>query len=297
MEKIIAEIIKPYGFCNGVELTLNKLYKIKEQYPNKRIILIGDLIHNENVINDLLSQDIELLQGKYDDIVQTLKYINDKEAIYVLSAHGHYEDIIEVLKNNNLNYLDTTCPYINTIHEKLKNISNSKYVLYIGNKDHIECITSIKYLKGEYSVKTDFNYSDIREHKNELLIVNQSTFYIKDQIENYSVDLKDNNIEIMDNFCPNIQKRLDVLEEKVNEFKTIIVVGSSTSSNANTIYKYCTVKLHKDTIFINDLFDINFYIHKIIDNKGKVGIITSTSATKDLADQIKQYLETYHQRF
>lgn len=295
MNKIEVEIIEPYGFCLGVKQTLEKINSLIESDSERKIILLGSLIHNEVVIKSLQKNGVSLIEGNYNDIVSTIDCIHDKDAIYVLSAHGHYSDITNILSKHNLDYVDATCPYIKNIHNILKEINKNKKVLYIGNINHIECQSSIKFLnKDNFYVKKDFNYGDIISNKNNLVIVNQSTYYIKDLINEYEDDLIANNVEVIDNFCPSIMLRISNLEKKVKDFKAIIVVGSKTSSNANTIFKYCQTKLHKYVILINDLFDLNYEYKYLSEIGGKVAIISATSATDDLVIKIKEKLENFY---
>ena len=46
-------VINPHGFCAGVQMALDCAYKAKEEHPEERIYILGNLVHNERVIGDL----------------------------------------------------------------------------------------------------------------------------------------------------------------------------------------------------------------------------------------------------
>lgn len=291
-----AEIIKPYGFCSGVKRTIELTKKLKKENPNKEIILLGYPIHNEDVINDLLDHNIKIIDSKYDNLIDYIECFPNKNAIYVLSAHGHAQDIIDVLNKYQLTYLDTTCPYINAIHKKLETINKNDKVIYIGNPEHIECITSLRHIKSSnISVKKYFTLNDlISNNDNNVVLVNQSTYYIQDQLNDLGTNLEmAKNLIVLDNFCPTIQIRLDEINKRVNEFDCFIIIGSKTSSNANAIQRYCN-SLHKQTFFITntpEIFDKLEYLNHF--NK-KIGILTATSAPSYIADAVYDTLEDYN---
>ena len=293
-----AEIIKPYGFCLGVKRTIDLTKKLRYENPNKEIILLGYPIHNEDVINDLLDNKIKIIDSDYDDLIKYIDCFNNKDAIYVLSAHGHADDIIKCLNKYELTYLDTTCPYIKTIHKKLESINENDNVLYIGDQKHVECITSIRHIKSsKIKIKKEFTLNDlISDDENKTVLINQSTYYIENKLDELSDYIKKiDNLEIIDNFCPCVMQRMSQIKNRINEFGTIIVVGSKTSSNAKAIEKYCN-SLHKETIFISNSPEIfNKLEYLDYHNKTrKIGIITATSAPSYLAEAIYDTIEDYN---
>ncbi|MBU2446834.1 MAG: 4-hydroxy-3-methylbut-2-enyl diphosphate reductase, partial [Bacteroidetes bacterium] len=47
-------IARHFGFCYGVENAIEIAYKTIEEYPDKRIFLLSEMIHNPGVNNDLI---------------------------------------------------------------------------------------------------------------------------------------------------------------------------------------------------------------------------------------------------
>ena len=75
---------KNIGFCNGVKNSIDKTIELLNQ--NKKIYVLGMLVHNENVINDLKNKGVIFV----DDINEV-----PNNSHIVLRAHGVSNDIYE----------------------------------------------------------------------------------------------------------------------------------------------------------------------------------------------------------
>ena len=92
-------------------------------------------------------------------------------------------------------------------------------------------------------------------------------------------------------------QRMSEIKNRINEFGTIIVIGSKTSSNAKAIQKFCN-SLNKETIFISnskEIFNKLEYLHHNNETR-KIGIITATSAPSYLAEAIYDTIEDYNDK-
>ncbi|HDK36034.1 MAG TPA: hypothetical protein ENG82_03910, partial [Bacteroidetes bacterium] len=54
-------LAREFGFCYGVERAVNYAYQTREKFPDRRIFLIGDMIHNPFVNRQLREMQIEIL--------------------------------------------------------------------------------------------------------------------------------------------------------------------------------------------------------------------------------------------
>src|SRR6185503_21383483 len=60
-----------FGFCYGVERAVEYAYETVTKFPNRRIFISGEIIHNPHVNNELQRMGIEFLpksQDKYDRV-------------------------------------------------------------------------------------------------------------------------------------------------------------------------------------------------------------------------------------
>src|ERR1700741_5540910 len=62
-----------FGFCSGVERAVEYAYETVAKFPNHRIFLTGEIIHNPHVNNKLERLGVQFLPNKpqkYDEILK-----------------------------------------------------------------------------------------------------------------------------------------------------------------------------------------------------------------------------------
>src|SRR5688500_13726 len=66
---VTVRLAKEFGFCYGVERAVEYAYQTRRKFPDKRIYLVGEIIHNPHVNARLREMGIEILQprdGQFD---------------------------------------------------------------------------------------------------------------------------------------------------------------------------------------------------------------------------------------
>src|SRR5436190_16156089 len=62
-------LAREFGFCYGVERAVEYAYQTRRKFPDRRILLVGEIIHNPHVNLRLREMGIEILmptEGKFD---------------------------------------------------------------------------------------------------------------------------------------------------------------------------------------------------------------------------------------
>ena len=95
-DKII--VAKTAGFCFGVKRAVNTVYEQIES-GDKDIYTYGPIIHNEEVVNDLASKGVKVLEN--EDDIQKL----DK-GIVVIRSHGVEKKIYDIIEEKKLKLVD-----------------------------------------------------------------------------------------------------------------------------------------------------------------------------------------------
>src|SRR5678815_1374545 len=83
-----------FGFCYGVERAVEYAYETVTKFPNQRIFLTGEIIHNPHVNTKLQQMGIRFLsrgQNKYDEI--------GRDDVVVIPAFGIPAAEIELLSS------------------------------------------------------------------------------------------------------------------------------------------------------------------------------------------------------
>ena len=229
-------LAKTAGFCFGVNRAVNMLYDLVAEGVN--VCTLGPIIHNPQVIEDLQNRGVNIIENIEEAI-------NDKKV--VIRTHGVERDILEYCEENNLDYIDATCPFVKKIHKIVqKNSSESLPVLIAGDKKHPEVVGIKSYCAGECYVfnsadelENIFNQHSFNEEK-PFIVVSQTTFSIKEWKKCVKkINLHYTNAIIFDTICSATEERQAeaLLLSQKNDM--MIIIGGRTSSNTAKLKAVC----------------------------------------------------------
>ncbi|MFA6755748.1 MAG: 4-hydroxy-3-methylbut-2-enyl diphosphate reductase [Bacilli bacterium] len=286
-------ILKPIGFCFGVENAIDIAIKSHEEHNN--IYVFGMLVHNENVIDDLSKKGIKTINTSSLTEENKIEVLNSfKESDFIIfTAHGTQNKYKEILDKNNVKYIDTICPIVKMNHDNIiKDLSLNKTVIFIGISNHPETISTMSLSNNNiflYDIRKPFNY-DLIVNKN-IEIFSQTTlseFIVKpicdDIIKHFP------NAHMNKSLCNNTTIRQNnILKDKTNP-DLVIIVGSKFSSNTTELYNLA-IKKYKDckVIMINSVKELVSFDFK---NIKIVTISSGTSTNKTLVDSIIKFIES-----
>src|SRR5256885_1297604 len=93
-----------FGFCYGVERAVEYAYETVTKFPNRRIFLTGEIIHNPYVNNKLQRMGIRFLPKGDDTYEQVVK-----DDVVLIPAFGIPASDIDLLTKKGCVVVDTTC--------------------------------------------------------------------------------------------------------------------------------------------------------------------------------------------
>ena len=121
------KVAETAGFCFGVKRAVDKVYQLIEEGTHP-IYTLGPIIHNEEVVTDLAAKGVQVIEEK--DLASLT------EGTVVIRSHGVGKAIYQELKENHLNYVDVTCPFVLKIHRIVEKQSHAgKHVVIFGDPD------------------------------------------------------------------------------------------------------------------------------------------------------------------
>ena len=281
------DIIQPSGYCFGVMNAINEAIKIKENYPFNNVYVLGELVHNEDVISFLNNHDIHTLVVNNNE-EEILKKLNTND-ILIFSAHGHDEKLDELLKNKKITFFDTTCKNVRKNLDLIKE-NIDKGIIYIGKENHAETKAAIsisnKVVLYDLDKGLDFSKITFKEP----IIINQTTLSFL-ELNNIHKEILENipKANIIDEICPVTRIRQENIINLKKDYDLLIIIGSKTSSNTNKLYELA-LKYHenKKVLMIGskkDLFNLD------LSNYQHVAIFSGTSTPNEIINEVKQYLE------
>ena len=136
---IIFYLARHFGFCYGVENAIDISYKALEENPDKRVFLLSQMIHNQEVNNDLQDRGIKFIMdtdGKQFIHWDELK----KDDIVIIPAFGTTVEIEKLLldKGMEVQQYNTTCPFVEKVWNRSEKLGIENYTVIIHGKPNHE---------------------------------------------------------------------------------------------------------------------------------------------------------------
>lgn len=242
----------------GVQKSINLINEIIESKKYKHIFMLGELIHNYQVIEELEQKGIKILKNV--NVIPELP----ENSIVIIQSHGVAPNVYKNLKAKNINFVDSSCQLVKVIHRAIESLENENYYpLIIGDPKHTEVIGIAGYAKNKpIVIKTinDINKSDFANKEKIGIVIQSTVFYdrAKEIISAVKKLVKD--VKVIDTICAPTKSRQREILEKSKKFKSVIVIGSKTSSNTNKLYDISKSQ-NPNTFFVeseSDIEKINF---------------------------------------
>ena len=286
------EIAKVCGLCAGctiaIKTTENEIKK------GNNVTIFKEIVHNKNVNSYLKS-----IGANCEENIEDLP----KDNTIIVRAHGEPPKTYEYFKDNEIEFVDCTCPNVADIHNKVKYYSDLGYkIILLGKhkqKMHPEIWGTIGWSSTEVVlIEDNDDLEKLKLYKNDkFYLVCQTTFnmvkadFLIGEIEKIVVDTR-STVIVNKSLC-NAQKAINASSVELAKSRDImIVIGGANSSNSRELYN--NIKNYCPSIFIED---INTYKAALIDNNltitenTKVGITAGASTRKEELLELKQLIE------
>ena len=278
MEVILA---KSAGFCFGVKRAVETVYE--QSGMENRIYTYGPIIHNEEVVKDLESKGVTVLEGEED-----LKKLN--KGTVVIRSHGVSREICEMIEKKGLTCVDATCPFVKRIHRIVeKESGEGRRIIIIGNPGHpeVEGIMGWSHTPATVieSAEEAEKFTCLTDEK--LCLVSQTTFNynkFKELVEIFQK--KGYNISIVNTICNATEERQTEAREIADKVDAMIVIGGKHSSNTRKLYEICRERC-KSTYLIQTLDDLHL---ELPETAALVGITAGASTPNNIIEEVQNYV-------
>ncbi|MGB8340500.1 MAG: 4-hydroxy-3-methylbut-2-enyl diphosphate reductase [Chthoniobacterales bacterium] len=151
---VTVRLAKQFGFCYGVERAIDLAYAARKVFKDRRLFIVGEIIHNPEVNEQISSLGIKNLTGhnKQADISEL-----QPDDVVILPAFGTELSILQQIKDHGCQIVDTTCGDVMSVWKRVrKYASESATSIIHGKAEHEETkATSSRALgdgKGHYLV-------------------------------------------------------------------------------------------------------------------------------------------------
>ena len=264
-------LAEQFGFCYGVERAIDLAYASRKVFPENRIFLIGEIIHNPDVNRHLREMDIvslpwQELDASYDDLKE--------DDVVIVPAFGAPTVFMDKVDERGCYVVDTTCGDVMKVWRRVRGYAkdgvtsiihgksnheetratasralgeagdgNYLIVLTLGDVDFVcDFIRSggdkaafMERFQGEHSVGFDPEI-----HLRQIGVANQTTMLkseteeIQRRLRKAVIDRDGNDaaFQMFDTICGATQERQDALFEMLRKpMDLLLVIGGYNSSN------------------------------------------------------------------
>ncbi len=162
MGKTTIRLAKQFGFCYGVERAIDLAYAARNVFPEARLFLMGEIIHNPEVNAHMAALGIKNLFRK--DGSFNLDTLNEKDVV-ILPAFGAEVAMLEKIREHGCRIVDTTCGDVMSVWKRVKQNAMEEVTSIIhGKASHEETkATASRALgmgKGHYLIVLNLEETD-----------------------------------------------------------------------------------------------------------------------------------------
>ena len=152
---VTIRLAKEFGFCYGVERAVEYAYQTRRKFPDRRLLLVGEIIHNPHVNGKLRKMGIEILEpdgdGHFDFTSITA------EDVVILPAFGVTIEAFDALRAIGCVLVDTTCGSVLNVWKRVEAYARDGFTALIHGKYYHEETRAtasqvMKYPDGHYLV-------------------------------------------------------------------------------------------------------------------------------------------------
>ncbi len=156
---VTVRLAREFGFCYGVERAVDYAYQTRTKFPDRRIFLAGEIIHNPHVNAKLREMGIEFLRANaagfdYSGVGPT--------DVVILPAFGVTIRDFETLRELGAVMVDTTCGSVLNVWKRVDAYARDGFTAIIHGKYYHEETRATasqvqKYAGGRYLVVRNMN--------------------------------------------------------------------------------------------------------------------------------------------
>ncbi len=128
---LVVKLAKAFGFCYGVERAIDLAYAAAKYFHDRKIYLLGEIIHNPEVNDQLKEMGIHSLQeGEHG---YDLSHITVEDVV-IVPAFGAPVETMNRLKELNCITVDTTCGDVMSVWKRVRQYNREKVTSIIHGK-------------------------------------------------------------------------------------------------------------------------------------------------------------------
>jgi len=223
-------LASPHGFCFGITRAIEIAQNTAKKYT-KPIFFLGELVHNQHVVAWLESELKIKTIPSLDDI--------PPNSVVIIRAHGTTPLVFQQAKDKGLEVVDASCPLVLKSHQIVKDlVTQKKQVIFLCNQINHDETVGVVGESPEFiipvTLKDIFNFKIIDPQNT--TVVTQTTLSTTETEEALEfLKNKYPKLSILPHICQATTDRQKIIIDLAKKYKFVIIVGSPTSANSNSL--------------------------------------------------------------
>jgi 4-hydroxy-3-methylbut-2-en-1-yl diphosphate reductase len=132
---VTVRLAREFGFCYGVERAVEYAYQTRTKFPDRRIFLAGEIIHNPHVNAKMREMGIEFLAS--NDAGFDFSGVEGPDVV-ILPAFGVTMRDFETLREKGIVIVDTTCGSVLNVWKRVDTYARDGFTALIHGKYYHE---------------------------------------------------------------------------------------------------------------------------------------------------------------
>ena len=244
-------VAKTAGFCFGVRRAVDTVYEqlqCSSLPTSPKLFTLGEIIHNSQVVDELKSLGAipipsleELLEQELSRKQQGLPFVP-----VIIRSHGVARKVYEALEQNEIPYIDATCPNVQRIQKIAADQPEGTLLLIAGDSNHPEIqgimghcnVTCVTFQSAEELRNLTEKHANLSKMTS--VMVAQTTFNTSEWQK--CVETAKNlytNLKIFDTICKATLMRQTEAAQLAEVSDFMIVIGGRHSSNTKKLSDIC----------------------------------------------------------
>jgi len=217
------------GMCFGVR---DAIALAHSQSADGQLTILGDLVHNEQVLANLRARGIHLRQNVADISTPTV----------MITAHGASDRTINEIKQRGLNVLQATCPLVRTAHQAVAELAAAGFhPVIVGQRNHVE----VRGLTGDLPAfdviltEADIAALQPRARFGVAAQTTQPIEKVHRLVNLLRARFPESEVRFVDTVCRPTKQRQSAAIELARQCDIVIVIGGAHSNNTRELVTTC----------------------------------------------------------
>jgi 4-hydroxy-3-methylbut-2-enyl diphosphate reductase len=246
--------------------------------------ILGDLVHNESVLNQLRSQGVRIEHQVAEVSTSTV----------IITAHGASQRRMAEVRARGHTLVEATCPLVHAAHRALLELVRAGYhPVVIGQKDHVEVRGLTEDLPACDVILDEAQLSSLAGHPRMGVIAQttQPIDRVRRLVARLQAEYPEAEVRFVDTVCQPTKLRQSAAVELAQQSDVVIVIGGSNSNNTRELVRTCQTYCER-VHHVQSAADLHA---TWLAGATTIGLTAGTSTPDHIIDEVDAWLKEFAQ--